>query len=176
MAAFPTDATTEHPHDFALARGGGVSIYLSDEVLTASMGELSALGYAAAGLAAGGWSEVRLLHEDFASTLGFPDYYGHNMNALADCLQDLACGDYGWDTSRTGLAVTVSGFGPFFRQDEGFAHGLVDLLSATSGEAMLFGHRLLWLLHVDDADFRMGPVAAVRVPWNSREWLDSNRR
>lgn len=98
------------------------------------------------------------------------------MNALADCLHDVACGDYGWDASRTGLAVTVSSFGSFSRQHEALAHAMVEVLTAASREAMLFGHRLLWLLHVDDPDFRMEPVGAVAVPWNGREWLDSNRR
>lgn len=114
MPSFPTDATRTHPHDFALARSGGVATYLRDEVLHDSERELDALGYARAELDASGWMvSERQLHEDFASTLNFPDYYGHNLNALADCLHAVACGDYGWDSDRTGLAVTIHMFGPF---------------------------------------------------------------
>lgn len=176
MPAFPTDATTHHPHDFALARGGGVATFLRDEVLAESEGELDDLGYARTRLDASGWVEERLLHENFASALGFPTYYGHNLDALADCLRDVACGDYGWDPDRTGLAVTIQGFGPFARREPALAHAVVEVLTAASREAMLFGHRLLWLLHVDDPDFGMEPVGAAPVPWNGREWLDANRQ
>jgi hypothetical protein len=176
VPAFSTDATTTHPHDFALARGGGVVAYLRDEVLADFERELDELGYARVRLNARAWAQERRLHEDFAATLNFPDYYGNNLNALADCLQDVACGDYGWDTARMGLAVTVGGFGHFAREDAALAHAVADLLTRTSSEAMAFGHRLLWLLHVDDPDFRMEPVGAVTVSWNGREWLDSHRR
>ncbi len=176
MPAFPTDATTTHPYDFAVARSGGIAAYLRDEVLTSAERELGTIGYARSKLDATEWAQEHRLHEDFAATLNFPSYYGKNMNALADCLGDVACGDYGWDVDRTGLAVTIHGFGPFARRDPGLAHAVADLLAATSREAMLFGHRLLWLLHVDHPAFRMEPVGAVHVAWNVREWLDTDRR
>ena len=176
MPAFSTDAMTEHPFDFALARSGGIAAYLRDDVLASAEAELDALGYARARLQASGWAQEERLHEGFAATLSFPGYYGSNMNALADCLGDVACGSYGWDVNSTGLAVSIDGFGPFARQDGGLAHMVVDMLAGASREGMLFGHRLLWLLHVDDPDFRMEPVGAVPVSWNGREWLDANRR
>lgn len=176
VPAFSTDATTTHPHDFALARGGGVATYLRAEVLADSERELEALGYARARLDAREWEQERRLHEDFAAALNFPEYYGNNLNALADCLHDVSCGHYGWDTERTGLAVTIRDFGFFARENAALAHALADLLTRASNEAMLFGHRLLWLLHVDDPDFRMEPVGAVLVSWNGREWMDSHRR
>ena len=176
MPAFSPDATTTHPHDFALARAGGVAAYLRAEVLADSERELDALGYARVQLDAREWEQERHLHEDFAAALTFPGYYGHNLNALADCLHDVACGDYGWDTDRTGLAVTIHGFGVFAREDAALAHAFVDVLTRASSEAMLFGHRLLWLLHVDEPDFRMEPVGAVAVSWNGREWMDAHRR
>lgn len=176
MPAFPTDATTTHPYDFALARRGGVAAYLRDEVLASAERELDTLGYVRVRLDAKEWVQEIRLHEDFAATLDFPGYYGNNLNALADCLGDVACGDYGWDVNRTGFAVTIHGFGPFVRRDAGLAQAVAELLTAASREALLFGHRLLWLLHVDVRDFRMEPVGAVHVPWNGREWLAANRQ
>ncbi|MBR5743347.1 MAG: barstar family protein, partial [Clostridia bacterium] len=32
---------------------------------------------------------MRGVHEIFRDTLGFPDYYGYNLDALYDCLTDL---------------------------------------------------------------------------------------
>jgi hypothetical protein len=32
-------------------------------------------------------------HQVFIEALGFPDYYGRNMNAWIDCMSDIAAGD-----------------------------------------------------------------------------------
>ena len=37
----------------------------------------------------GGIATKRELHELIAQTLRFPDWYGHNLDALMDCLTDL---------------------------------------------------------------------------------------
>ena len=37
----------------------------------------------------GGIATKQELHEHIAETLGFPDWYGHNLDALMDCLTDL---------------------------------------------------------------------------------------
>ena len=34
-------------------------------------------------------TDIRSAHDYIAESLGFPDYYGHNLDALADCLGDL---------------------------------------------------------------------------------------
>lgn len=174
MAAFSTDALTQHPADFGLARSGGVAVFLSRSVLASTQSELAGLGYQLKGADASAWDEETLLR-DLGSLLAFPEYYGHNWAALADCLGDVAAGEYGWDPASTGLAVTMSGFGSFARRDSGLAHQLVEYFIATSRAALLFGHRLLWLLHVDDRNFRLEPLGSVSVPWNGREWLDANR-
>ena len=37
----------------------------------------------------GGIATKRELHEHIAEALNFPDWYGHNLDALMDCLTDL---------------------------------------------------------------------------------------
>ena len=32
---------------------------------------------------------IHVIHESIASQLNFPAYYGHNLDALKDCLQDV---------------------------------------------------------------------------------------
>jgi RNAse (barnase) inhibitor barstar len=34
-------------------------------------------------------------HDFFARTFGFPEFYGKNMNAWMDCMNDLDCPEYG---------------------------------------------------------------------------------
>ncbi len=44
--------------------------------------------------------------------LAFPGHYGHNFDALADCLQDVVAGD------SVGTVLLWDGWGPFARADE----------------------------------------------------------
>ena len=163
-----------HAADFALLRDGGLALFWSPQVLTEVENELHSLGYDAARLEAAQWDGTSM-HGHIAAALDFPDYYGQNLNALADCLGDVAHGDYGWDCHRTGLVVTVEGFAAFHRRDPDLAQALADSLAAASARALLFGHRILWLLHADDPKFRLASVGAFSVPWNGREWLASKR-
>jgi len=40
-------------------------------------------------LSAASWRTEREAHDALARALDFPDYYGHNLDALHDCLTDL---------------------------------------------------------------------------------------
>ncbi len=40
-------------------------------------------------LSAAGWDTPEKAHADLAKALNFPAYYGHNLDALYDCLTDL---------------------------------------------------------------------------------------
>ncbi|WP_285725427.1 barstar family protein [Psychromicrobium xiongbiense] len=51
----------------------------------------------------------------FARSLGFPSYFGHNLDALADCLRDFA-------QALTGPTVVRWEVDPAFRQTRAFAH------------------------------------------------------
>src|SRR5271156_3075441 len=85
VAAFSLDADTAGPSDFAIVHDGGLAMYWALEVLADAEKEFEGIGYMAVGLDATDWDEARL-HRDFAAALDFPDYYGHNLDALADCL------------------------------------------------------------------------------------------
>ena len=175
MVAFGLDADTTHPPDFALLRDGGLALFRRPAVLDDAEQELRGLGYDQVRLDTGGWTESDL-HDAFASALTFPGYYGRNLNALADCLYDVAHGDYGWAPTSTGLVVRVDGFGNFAERAHDLAAAVARVLAEASRAGLLFGHRLLWLLQVDDGAFRPGPVGCVHLPWNRREWLDADRR
>lgn len=150
-------------------------MYWRLSVLREDEAALQELGYELSRVDATAW-DADGLHDAFAANLGFPDYYGRNLDALADCLYDVAHGDYGWNRDSTGLAVTVEGFGAFTRQNSNLATATAEAMAGAARTGLLFGHRLLWLLEVDDGHFRLGPIGAFQVPWNGREWLDRKRQ
>ena len=62
----------------------------------------------------GGIATKEDLHAHIANRLGFPDWYGHNLDALMDCLTDLtdtAVTLTGWE----GLPFPADGFWETFR-------------------------------------------------------------
>jgi len=44
-----------------------------------------------------GWESF---HDVFADTLGFPDYYGRNMNAWIDCMSSIGVYEEAWTAAR----------------------------------------------------------------------------
>lgn len=122
---FPLDADTAHPPDFALMRDGGLTLFRRPAVLEETEAALAGIGYELVALDATHWDGERL-HRDFASALDFPAYYGGNLAALADCLYDVAHGDYGWKPARTGLVVSIRGFGHLARRDQDLAVHIAD--------------------------------------------------
>lgn len=57
-------------------------------------------------LDAAGFRDWESFHSVFASTFGFPDFYGRNMNAWIDCMSDLS-EDTGMTTERGSPADPV---------------------------------------------------------------------
>ena len=46
-------------------------------------------------------------HKVFATTLGFPDFYGKNMNAWIDCMTSLDCPEDGMTSVHVGLGEVL---------------------------------------------------------------------
>lgn len=176
VAAFELEADITHAVDFRIARHGGVVLYRRAPVLDEAVRALIDLGYDVVRLDAVTWWSTDAMYDEFARGLHFPDYFGRNPDALNDCLYDVAHGDYGWRVEGAGLALVISGFGAFTQRFPEEALILVDSLAGTSRTALLYGHRIASLLHVDDPAFRIGPVGGGMIPWNDAEWSESHRR
>ncbi|MCM8611028.1 barstar family protein [Accumulibacter sp.] len=70
--------------------------------------------------------------------LDFPDWYGHNLDALKDCLTDLS-----W-VEAAGYVLAIDHAGPFLvREPEGFAE-LEEVLTAAVAEWRALGYPM-WI-------------------------------
>src|SRR5687768_9199341 len=95
---------------------GFVHLFRRPSVLQGVADALSVHGYEIVRLDAGLWESHTAMYDALATGLSFPSYFGRNMNALNDCLSDVATGDYGWDSRSTGLLLILDRFDRFAKR------------------------------------------------------------
>jgi hypothetical protein len=176
MAAFDPETELSHDLAFRLLINTSVTLFWRLSVLNETTSWLDCHGYQVIHLDASHWATDDDLHRAIAPALGFPDYYGHNLDALNDCMRDVVSQDYGWAPEATGLALVFTGYDGFADRCPRTAHIVLDIMANQSRSAALFGRRLMCLVQSNDPRIRFEPVGATPVMWNDAEWLDSKRR
>jgi len=174
MTAFKRSDDLSDDLAFDLLSRSPVTMYFRPHLFTEATSRLESDGYQVVLFNSATWSNESM-HDDFAQALSFPAYYGRNLDALNDCMWDVANQDYGWNPASTGLVVAFSGYDRFVRADRRSANIVLDIIAGHSRGASLVGRRLLCLVQTDDPDLTLDPVAATVPTWNGREWLDANR-
>jgi hypothetical protein len=175
VGSFDNSPETWERPDWRLLRNGFVTLFLAPEGFDAAKRELVQLGYLIVELDAGAWTTTEAALQAFGNALHFPDYYGKNVNALVDCLRDVASFDYGSDPSSTGTVVALDCVDALVRHDPDLAWTLLDILADTGRQALLIGHRFIVIARSDDPRLEIKPVGATPVSWNAKEWLNSRR-
>ena len=89
------------------------------------------------------WSNEFAMHHAFSTALGFPACYGPNLDALDDCLGDVAELDYGWTESDTGLIIVIGNFDRFHATMPKKATAVLDIVSRTARLGALLGNRMM---------------------------------
>ncbi|WP_348787442.1 barstar family protein [Leifsonia sp. NPDC080035] len=168
-------ATSESGLDWQLAQNGFCSAFHRRTVLDEAVAWLAQSGDRIVRFDAAGWVDPRVLHDDVAAGLDFPGYYGRNLDALNDCLGDVAELAYGWTAADRGLVLVLDRFDAFQLADAATAGAILDMVEDAGRRAALFGNRLLCLVHSDDPDIKLAPVGGRAVQWNPAEWLRSRR-
>jgi hypothetical protein len=148
-----------------------VCLFWRPALLHETVGWFRDHGYRIVELDASTWHTDADMHRAFADTLDFPDCYGHNLDALNDCL-----GDFDAGPDVTGLVFVFTGYDTFARACPREAQIVLDIIADLARRAMLTGHRVCCLVQSDDPDIVFEPVGAAPVLWNDAEWLNSNRR
>ena len=176
MATWDVEAGATHPLDFRLVHDSFVTMFWRSSLLDETVGWLQSHAYRVVEFDAGSWSSKADMYDDVASALSFPDYFGRNLEALGDCMSDVAAADYGWDANaNTGLVIVLRAFNAFTKVDCRTAQKVLDIFADRARSAILIGHRIICLVQSNDPRLAFEPVGAMPVLWNDAEWLDSQR-
>jgi Barstar (barnase inhibitor) len=175
VAAWDPDAEITHPVDFRLVRNTFVTMFWRSSLLDETIEWPRSRGYDVVEFDAASWASAAEMLDEVAAGLEFPDYFGRNLDALNDCMRDVASGDYGWHADATGLVVALRGFDAFASVDRGTAQILLDIFADQARCAILIGNRIICLVQSNDPQLSFKPVGAMPVVWNDAEWLDSKR-
>ncbi|MFD6263043.1 barstar family protein, partial [Micromonospora chalcea] len=176
MAAFDAEADLSADVGFRLLSNTPVTLFWRMPVLDRTTEWLRDHGYQVTHLNASGWTTEEAMHRDVAAVLAFPGYYGHNLDALNDCMRDVVRQEYGWPPEATGLALVFTGYDTFATHCPRSAQIVLDTMARHSRRAGLFGRRLMCLVQSNDPQIRFQPVGAVPATWNDAEWADADRR
>jgi RNAse (barnase) inhibitor barstar len=169
MAPFTDDESSWSRLDYVLLRDGGVALYWADHVLREDLAWLRGQGYAICELDAGDWKAEEDFHDAVAKALEFPGYDGRNLDAFKDCMADVGVPLEG------GMAIVIRNVDDLGLREGKFFPVVLDILAATTRTNLLFGRRLVTLLHSRNPAIEFPAVGAVPVLWNPREWTNAKR-
>lgn len=177
MAPFSESDQDQSSLDYCILRDGGVALYRAPEILIEDMNWLSNNKYQLYSLDCQRWISDDAMHSEWKSALSFPDYYGHNLNALNDCLSDLPVPIVG------GIALVLRRFDAYSKGAGAFAmpsgcseaEVVLDILAHTSRYFLLTGHRFFTLVQTGDPTANYGRLGGASAQWNRREWLNKSR-
>jgi len=176
MAAFDAEEQTKEALDWVTLRDGGIALYWRREYLDEDLEWFRQQNYQLFIFNCEKWTPGGM-HADFARTLSFPSYYGSNLDALHDCLEDLSVPERGgtvivlnrFDAFRNGRGATLL---PSGRPE---AEIVLDLLARASRHFLLRSRRFLTLVQSDDPCIQFDGLGGIAAIWNGREWQNKSR-
>jgi len=108
-----------------------------------SVDELAKRGYQIARIDAAAPATEREFLGAIGAALDFPDYYGHNLDALNDCMRDVVNQVYGWRPGTAGLVIVFTGYQTAAARWPRTAQLTLDIMARAARDADLAGRRLL---------------------------------
>lgn len=114
------------------------------------------------------WQSDGDFHDDISKSLKFPDYYGHNLNALDECMRfDLDI------PQESGLLLVFHYFNTFKKHFPETSYYLLDILAEASRQYLLYGQRLIIFIQSDNKNIVFEPVGAchvMRAHWQAKHY------
>jgi RNAse (barnase) inhibitor barstar len=165
MPIFDNSPETFQRLDWDILQKGWASLYFKQAVLDEDIRWFNNNNFHVVEFDCKSWSDISSMHRNFKEALNFPDYYGNNLNALNDCLSDIEIVD-------AGLIIV---FRRFDNIEMDLARSLVDIFAVNSRLHLLFGKKLITLIQVNNAGYRIEEGEVNFVSWNRKEFLGSSR-
>ncbi|GAA3481519.1 barstar family protein [Streptomyces yanii] len=104
-------------------------------------------------------------------------YYGHNLDALNDCLGDVAgFGPYDQSPEGAGVVLSFTDYDRFAAACLKAAQIVPGIIADQARRAAVLQRRLICLVHSNDPNIQFDPVGAMPVMWNRSEGADANRQ
>jgi hypothetical protein len=98
-----------------------------------------------------------------------------SLDALNDCLRDIASRMYGTPHDSSGTALVLRHFDHFAKTHASVAQALLDIWAGRAWDGLLIGHLMMCLVQSDDREITFQPVGPRPVGWNAKEWPKSKR-
>lgn len=155
--------------DEEILRDGAIVMYHNPDLLAEDVKDLDSFNYKVIDINVSDWSSSTL-HSNLEHSFGFPDYYGKNLNAFSDCLNDM------YDKKYSGLVIVFRFFDNLYEHDKSESHGLLNIIANISRQWMISGQRLICLIQSDDPDLEIDVVGGYHPTWNGAEWFDDKRK
>ncbi len=135
MPAFDSspDSWTTNRLDWDLLQDGYVTLFWSQSILDDATTWLAHAGYQIVTFDSSRWQSASDFFGDIKAALSFPDYFGNNLNALDDCLSDVALYEYGADPEAMGTVLVMNEFDSFVRIDRELAEAILDIVAGKLG-------------------------------------------
>jgi len=168
MAVFSDNSDEWQRLDWNLLKNGSVHLYYRSAVLIEDAEWLKNHGYQLDNFDCSKWETEQAMHVDFASRLGFPDYYGKNLDALNDCLRNVAVSD-------SGRVLIFHRYDIFTVKIPKAAWHVLDIIDRNAWFHLLFGRRLFALVQSDNPSIKFPLIGSRAAGWNPREWFNKSR-
>jgi hypothetical protein len=140
-----------------------VTLYRSREVLAEHLAWLRGHDYAVHEIDCSGWKSEADFHDAVSRTLGFPNYYGRNLDAFNDCLCGIEVPEEG------GTVLAFLAFDVLHGLSPERAWHVLDIVARWSRFFLLTGRRLMALVQTEDPGLQVKPVGARPVLLNGDE-------
>ena len=154
MAVFRNDASEWQRLDWRVLQNSPIAMYLQSSILAEDTAWLAGHGYQIDRFDCSRWPTEAAAHDELATTLALPDYYGRNLDALNDCLSEIEVPDDG------GRCLVFTRYDALNATLPRMAAAIVEIVATQSRRKLLFGERLLALVQSNDPRLELAPVGA----------------
>ncbi|MCC9071335.1 barstar family protein [Flavobacterium sp. F-65] len=155
MIKFTNEPESWKRLDYEIIASGFLKPYNDYSVLGNDTEWLHSEGYKIITFDCSEWVNNEMLHNSLHSKFDFPVYYGHNWDALQECLNEIEIQD-------NGLVVVFDSLDTINIKN---AHMLIDIFVSSAQRHLIFSQRLLILIKVESRNFRLNDFGGFYFRW-----------